>query len=327
MGGGFRVPAPSEQRTANRTPITFAPKMSSISKGAWMTIFLLALVTTSIRNARADQSCDAEPTTYDYSRVVAEPRNKGIAFEDLPGFTRSFYNRDHALITPESRVWAGYPGWTNTLTAHLISPGSGAHFTMYIANMAPESSSGPPADPSMERFAFVLEGTVAVQAGGETSRTLTADHYVYFPPGMTHSLASFAGAKLVIFERVYGIKDGNPKFQVGTVDSKPHLPTAGEVFQLRKLMPASSDYDFNIHIMDFKPGEHLNVKEVHYNQHGLLLLQGKGIYRLADNWFPIQAGDAIYMGPFVPQWYAALGYENSRYILYKDTTVDPLMTP
>lgn len=30
---------------------------------------------------------------------------------DLPGFTRSVYHRDHALIAPESRVWAGLPGW------------------------------------------------------------------------------------------------------------------------------------------------------------------------------------------------------------------------
>ena len=26
------------------------------------------------------------------------------------------------------------------------------------------------------------------------------------------------------------------------------------------------------------------MKEVHYNQHGLLLLEGQGIYRLADKW-------------------------------------------
>jgi (S)-ureidoglycine aminohydrolase len=52
----------------------------------------------------------------------------------------------------------------------------------------------------------------------------------------------------------------------------------------------TTDYDFNIHIMDFQPGEHLYVKEVHYNQHGLLLLEGKGIYRLADSWYPVQVG-------------------------------------
>lgn len=30
------------------------------------------------------------------------------------------------------------------------------------------------------------------------------------------------------------------------------------------------------------------AQEVHYNQHGLLLLQGQGIYRLGDSWY----GDA-----------------------------------
>ncbi|KAK3243374.1 hypothetical protein CYMTET_46969, partial [Cymbomonas tetramitiformis] len=98
------------------------------------------------------------------------------------------------------------------------------------------------------------------------------------------------------------------------------------VFDLRKLLPQTEEYDFNIHIMDFKPGQFLNVKEVHYNQHGLLLLEGQGIYRLSDKWYPVQAGDVIYMAPFVPQWYAALGEERSRYILYKDTNRDAILT-
>ena len=41
--------------------------------------------------------------------------------------------------------------------------------------------------------------------------------------------------------------------------------------------------------------------------------------------YPVQAGDAIWMAPYVVQWYAALGNQNSRYILYKDTTLDPLI--
>ena len=45
------------------------------------------------------------------------------------------------------------------------------------------------------------------------------------------------------------------------------------MFALRKLLPQTGDYDFNVHVMDFEPGEYLNVKEVHYNQHGLLMLQ------------------------------------------------------
>ena len=34
----------------------------------------------------------------------------------------------------------------------------------------------------------------------------------------------------------------------------------GEVFALRKLLPQQPQYDFNIHVMDFQPGESLYVK-------------------------------------------------------------------
>jgi (S)-ureidoglycine aminohydrolase len=123
------------------------------------------------------------------------------------------------------------------------------------------------------------------------------------------------------------VLQGKPVFQHGFTDDSPVLPVEPEVFVLRKLLPGTSDYDFNIHVMDFEPGQYLYVKEIHYNQHGLLLLQGQGIYRLGDKWYPVQAGDAIWMPPFVLQWYAALGKVNSRYLLYKDTNVDPLMSP
>ena len=35
--------------------------------------------------------------------------------------------------------------------------------------------------------------------------------------------------------------------------------------------------------------------------------------------YPVQAGDAIWMAPFVVQWYGALGASRSRYIINKDT--------
>ncbi|XP_010919786.1 (S)-ureidoglycine aminohydrolase isoform X2 [Elaeis guineensis] len=204
---------------------------------------------------------------------VTNPTLSPTHLQDLPGFTRSVYKRDHALIAPESHVFSPLPDWINTLGAYLISPAMGAHFTMYLAKMQENSKSGlPPKD--VERY-VILE-----------------DHY--------------------------------PEQIIGSTDKQPLLETPGEVFELRKLLPTSAPYDFNIHIMDFQPGEYLNVKEVHYNQHGLLLLEGQGIYRLGDSWYPIQAGDAIWMAPFVPQWYAALGKTRSRYLLYKDVNRNPL---
>ncbi|KAG4171487.1 hypothetical protein ERO13_A12G212700v2 [Gossypium hirsutum] len=255
---------------------------------------------------------------------VTSPTLSPSHLQDLPGFTRSVYRRDHALITPESHVFSPLPDWTNTLGAYLITPAIGSHFVMYLAKMQENSRSGlPPND--VERLIFVTQGAVTLTNSSGISNKLVVDSYAYLPPNFDHSLKCDGSATLVVFERRYAFLDNHiTEHIVGSTDKQPLLETPGEVFELRKLLPASMPYDFNIHIMDFQPGEFLNVKEVHYNQHGLLLLEGQGIYRLGDSWYPVQAGDVIWMAPFVPQWYAALGKTRSRYLLYKDVNRNPL---
>ncbi|MEZ4610865.1 MAG: hypothetical protein R2838_11600 [Caldilineaceae bacterium] len=55
-----------------------------------------------------------------------------------------------------------------------------------------------------------------------------------------------------------------------------------------------------VNLFTFAPGAALPMVEVHVMEHGLLLLQGHGIYRLNDAWYPIQAGDAV-DGAVLPQ--------------------------
>lgn len=255
---------------------------------------------------------------------VTNPTLSPVHLQDLPGFTRSVYKREYALITPESHVLSPLPEWKNTLGAYLVTPAMGSHFVMYIAKMQDNSKSAlPPVD--VERFIFVVNGAVTLTYGSDNSHNLMVDSYAYLPPNFQHSIDSDASATLVVFERSYSyLGDYVPELTIGSTDKQQLLETPGEIFQLRKLLPTSMAYDFNIHIMDFQPGEFLNVKEVHYNQHGLLLLEGQGIYRLGDSWYPVQAGDAIWMAPFVPQWYAALGKSRTRYLLYKDVNRNPL---
>jgi hypothetical protein len=58
-----------------------------------------------------------------------------------------------------------------------------------------------------------------------------------------------------------GVLQGSPAFQHGCVEDQATLPPGGlEVFGLRKLLPQTADYDFNVHVMDFKPGEYLHIK-------------------------------------------------------------------
>lgn len=255
---------------------------------------------------------------------VTNPTLSPSHLQDLPGFTRSVYKRDHALITPESHVFSPLPDWTNTLAAYLITPAIGAHFVMYLAKMQGNSQSGLPSY-DVERFIFVVEGSVIMTNVSGVSHKLKVDSYAYLPPNFEHSLKCDEPATVIVFERRHASLENHVTEQiVGSTDQQPLLETPGEIFELRKLLPTSLPYDFNVHIMDFQPGEYLNVKEVHYNQHGLLLLEGQGIYRLGDSWYPVQAGDVIWMAPFVPQWYAALGKTRSRYLLYKDVNRNPL---
>ncbi len=74
---------------------------------------------------------------------------------------------------------------------------------------------------------------------------------------------------------------------------------------MRTLVPNSPAFDFACNTMTYQPGASLSQVEIHYMEHGLLMLEGGGIYRLGDQWYPTQAGDFIWMAPFCPQWFGA----------------------
>ena len=77
-------------------------------------------------------------------------------------------------------------------------------------------------------------------------------------------------------------------------------------------------FDFAVNTMAYRPGAALPMVEVHVMEHGLLFLEGGGIYRLGDAWYPVTEGDFIYMAPWCPQWFGALGKVPAKYLIYKD---------
>ncbi|MEZ4639027.1 MAG: cupin domain-containing protein [Caldilineaceae bacterium] len=93
---------------------------------------------------------------------------------------------------------------------------------------------------------------------------------------------------------------------------------------LKTLLPTVPAFDMAVNLFTFAPGAALPLVEVHVMEHGLLLLQGRGIYRLDDAWYPVQAGDVIWMAPYCPQWFTAVGKEPARYLYYKDVGRDAL---
>jgi (S)-ureidoglycine aminohydrolase len=73
----------------------------------------------------------------------------------------------------------------------------------------------------------------------------------------------------------------------------------------------------------FQPGGVIPFMETHVMEHGLYVLQGKGVYRLNDRWVEVEAGDFMWLRAFCPQACYAGGPEPFRYLLYKDVNRHP----
>ena len=73
-----------------------------------------------------------------------------------------------------------------------------------------------------------------------------------------------------------------------------------------------------MNIVSFGPGATISAVEMHVMEHGLYMLQGKGLYLLNEQWHEVQAGDFIWMRPFCPQAFYAGGPLPARYLLYKN---------
>jgi (S)-ureidoglycine aminohydrolase len=94
--------------------------------------------------------------------------------------------------------------------------------------------------------------------------------------------------------------------------------------EVRTLLPSALEFDFAVNSLTFQPGAALPMVEAHVMEHGLLMLEGGGIYRLGDRWYPVTAGDFIWMAPYCPQWFGAIGKTPAKYLLYKDFNRAPL---
>jgi (S)-ureidoglycine aminohydrolase len=239
------------------------------------------------------------------------------------GQTRSTHQRDHLLHTPDTFVRAPLPGMQNANAIIHISPAAGAAFTQYTAELAPGGSIGPT---STQRFIYVLEG--AADLTTETlTKTLTPATYAYIPASTNHSIKAQQPTRIAVIEKTYTPLASSTPPEVFLGDETTLTPTSlnGDPdLQVRALLPDNPAFDFAVNTMAYNPGAALSMVEVHVMEHGLLMLEGGGIYRLGDHWYPVTTGDFIWMAPYCPQWFGALGKQPAKYLIYKDWNRHPL---
>jgi (S)-ureidoglycine aminohydrolase len=205
-----------------------------------------------------------------------------------------------------------------TAIVHM-GPDGGAAFTQYTAEL---ESGGTLGATVAQRFVYVLEGEVEV--GGTR---LGSGGYAFVPAGEQVPVEARGAARAAVIEKPYQPLAGTaaPRFLTGSepaVEGKPFL--GDSMLHVRTLLPDSPSFDCAVNTMTFQPGATLPMVEIHVMEHGLLMLEGGGIYRLGDSWYPVAAGDFIWMGPYCPQWFGALGKTQTKYLIYKDWNRHPL---
>ena len=239
------------------------------------------------------------------------------------GHTRSANHHDHLLHTPDAFVRTTLPGMTRAQAIIHISPAIGASFTQYTAELEPGGTLGPT---HTQRFLYTLEGAADL-ATETTFHSLTPGSFAYIPQGTAHTLTAQQPTRLVVIEKPYEPLEDTPAPEVfvGHEDKVLATPLNDDPdLQVRALLPASVAFDFAVNTMTYQPGAALSQVEVHIMEHGLLMLEGGGIYRLSDRWYPVTAGDFIWMAPYCPQWFGAIGKQPAKYLIYKDWNRHPL---
>jgi len=117
-----------------------------------------------------------------------------------------------------------------------------------------------------------------------------------------------------------------PAAILSSEDAVTSNPLGGDPdLQVKCLLPDAPAFDFAVNTMVYQPGAALSMVEMHVMEHGLLMLEGGGIYRLGHFWYPGTAGDFFWMGPWCPQWFGAIGKIAAKYLIYKDWHRHPLL--
>ena len=245
---------------------------------------------------------------------------------DVFGFTRSKLANDYALITADTHVHSPLVGWEKASAVIHISPEMGARFTQYTATLEAGGKSGAPGV-GIQRFFYVQSGKCGLAIGDSDSHSLAAGDYAFLPADAQHTISADKETTLIVFEKEYNPHPdfGDPAPVIGKSGDVPGEPFMGdEDARLQTLLPIQPEFDMAVNIFTYQPGATLPQVEIHTMEHGLMMLAGKGVYRLSDDYFPVTEGDVIWMASYCPQWFVAMGKTPATYIYYKDIHRDDL---
>ena len=244
---------------------------------------------------------------------------------EISALTRSVVKSNHAVISPDGYINSKVPGWENCTVNVIINEQMGARLCQTLVTAAKDCTLIG-ATKISQIFFYIIKGKATATVSGE-ARTLTAGQFVYVPIGKDYRFKSIKeGTQILTFHKVYEKLDGyeTPETLFGDAANVPGPEYLGDpALRLQVLLPDNFSFDMAVNIFTYDSGGHLPMVETHIMEHGLLYLQGQGVYMLDHQWYPIKKGDSIWMAPYCQQWFTAMGKEPAVYIYYKNVNRFP----
>jgi (S)-ureidoglycine aminohydrolase len=240
------------------------------------------------------------------------------------GQTRSSQQANHLLLTADTFVRTTLPGMKACSAIVHAGPAMGAAFTQYTAEF---EAGGELGSSMVQRFLYVIEGALAIELNDKRSE-LSARGFAYLPEWCSPRIVAVKNTRAAVIEKPYhALKLVEPPAAIisSEDDISAHALNDDPDLQVKCLLPDEMSFDFAVNTMVYQPGAALSQVEMHVMEHGLVMLEGGGIYRLGDLWYPVTAGDFIWMAPWCPQWFGAIGKVPAKYLIYKDWNRHPLV--
>ena len=248
---------------------------------------------------------------------------------------RAVFKEAYAIIPKgvmQDIVTSMLPFWEGTRAWILARPltGFAETFSQYIVEVSPGGGSDrPETDSNAEAAFFVVQGDLTLEVSGKKHR-LASGGFAFMPAGQPYTVRN-KSKKPVTFHwirKAYESLEGlDPPDVIITSDKDvpptPMPDTDGRWATTRFFDPDDMRYDMHITIVTLKPGAVIPFLETHVMEHGLYVLEGKGVYKLNEDWVEVEAGDFMWLRAFCPQACYAGGPENFRYLLYKDVNRHP----
>lgn len=258
--------------------------------------------------------------------------NNQTGYRDALLANRSIVKKEnYVVLEPDGLVKNAVPGYENCDVTILGSPAMGATFADYLVTAHADGKNTGIGGEGIESFLYVVEGEIAVK-NADQEADLTKGGYIYSPASnnITFENKSGADAKLYVYRRRYEALEGHKAYTVvGNANDLEWIPYEGmENCYVQDFLPAAKDlgFDMNMHILKFHIGASHGYIETHVQEHGMYFLSGKAMYRLDQDWVPLQKGDYVFMDAYCPQACYAVGDEGREeelvYIYSKDCNRD-----